>query len=91
MFIRLDFDVWELRKGLNEIYGYDLVLEFKIIIVMFYVCRRFDDFFMIVRVFEVVYDKGVGSNEIYNYILGEIKFIMEELGFFIFEEFGLVK
>ena len=46
---------------------------------------------MTVRVLEAVYDKGAGSNEIYNYILGEIKPTMEELGLSTPEELGLAK
>lgn len=76
---------------MNEFYGYDLVLEFKIIIEMMYVCWCLNDYFMIFRILEVVYDKCVGSKEIYDYILSEIKFIREELGLFILEEFGLVE
>lgn len=89
--IRPDLDAWELRKGLNEIYGHDLVPEPKIIIAMLHACRRLNDFPMTVRVLEAVYDKGAGSNEIYNYILGEIKPTMEELGLSTPEELGLAK
>ncbi|RMX37956.1 hypothetical protein pdam_00009056 [Pocillopora damicornis] len=88
---RPDLDAWELRKGLNEIYGHDLVPEPKIIIAMLHACRRLNDFPMTVRVLEAVYDKGAGSNEIYNYILGEIKPTMEELGLSTPEELGLAK
>lgn len=58
---------------------------------MLHACRRLDDFPMTVRVLEAVYDKGAGSNEIYNYILGEIKPTMEELGLSTPEELGLAK
>ncbi|PFX22676.1 cytochrome c oxidase subunit 5A, mitochondrial-like [Stylophora pistillata] len=90
-FSRPDLDAWELRKGLNEIYGHDLVPEPRIIIAMLHACRRLNDFPMTVRILEAVNDKGAGNSEIYNYILSEIKPTMEELGLSTPEELGLVK
>ena len=90
-FIRPDIDAWELRNGLNELYGHDLVPEPKIVIAMLQACRRLNDYPMTVRILEAVNDKGAGSSEIYNYILSEIKPTMEELGLSTPEELGLAK
>ncbi|KAL9987637.1 hypothetical protein ACROYT_G001979 [Oculina patagonica] len=46
---RPDIDAWELRNGLNELYGHDLVPEPKIIIAMLQACRRLNDYPMTVR------------------------------------------
>ena len=91
LLIRPDIDGWELRRGLNELYGHDLVPEPKIIIAMLHACRRLNDYPMTVRILESVNDKGAGSSEIYNYILNEIKPTMEELGISTPEELDLTK
>ena len=91
LFIRPDIDEWELRKGLNELYGHDLVPEPKIVTAMLQACRRLNDFSMTVRILEAVKDKGAGNKEIYNYIMSEIKPTMEELGLSTPEELGLVQ
>ncbi|XP_068693962.1 cytochrome c oxidase subunit 5A, mitochondrial-like [Montipora capricornis] len=88
-FERPDIDAWELRHGLNELYGKDLVPEPKILIAMFNACRRLDDFPLTVRILESVKSKAAGSQEIYNYILQEIKPTMDELGLSTPEELGL--
>lgn len=86
-----DIDSWELRRGLNELYGHDLVPEPKIINAMLHACRRLDDFGMSVRILEAVKDKAVGNKEIYNYILQECRPVIEELGISTPEELGLAK
>lgn len=40
-YFRGDIDGWELRKGLNELYGYDLVPEPKIVSAALKACRRY--------------------------------------------------
>ena len=88
-FCRPDIDAWELRNGLNELYGKDLVPEPKILIAMLHACRRLDDFSMTVRILESVKTKSAGSSEIYNYILKELKPTIDELGLSTPEELGL--
>ena len=88
-FCRPDIDAWELRNGLNELYGKDLVPEPKIVIAMLHACRRLDDFSMTVRILESVKAKSAGSSEIYNYILKEVKPTIDELGLSTPEELGL--
>ena len=86
---RSDIDAWELRRGLNELYGHDLVPEPKIVNAMLHACRRLNDFAMGVRVLEAVKDKAAGNNDIYNYILQQCKPTIEELGISTPEELGL--
>ncbi|CAH3160032.1 unnamed protein product [Porites lobata] len=88
-FERPDIDAWELRNGLNELYGKDLVPEPKILIAMLHACRRLDDFSMTVRILESVKTKSAGNSEIYNYILKELKPTIDELGLSTPEELGL--
>lgn len=88
-FLRPELDEWELRKGLNELYGLDLVPEPKIVSAALKACRRLNDFAMTVRIFELIKDKSGGSKEIYNYIIQQCKPTMEELGINTPEELGL--
>ncbi|EDO31660.1 predicted protein [Nematostella vectensis] len=90
-FSRPDIDAWELRRGLNELYGHDLVPEPKIINAMFHACRRLNDYGTTVRILEAVKDKAAGNKEIYPYILQQCKPVMEELGILTPEELGLAK
>ena len=79
-FYRADIDGWELRHGMNELYGHDLVPEPKIVSAALKACRRLDDYPMIVGIFEMIKDKAVGDKEIYNYILLQCKPTFDELG-----------
>ena len=63
--------------------------EPKILIAMLHACRRLDDFPMTVRVLEAVRSKSGKKSEIYDYILGELKPTIEELGLSTPEELGL--
>lgn len=88
-FNREDIDSWELRTGLNDLYGHDLVPEPKIVVAMLQAARRTDDIAMTVRVLEAVKEKSGRKKEIYAYILQEIKPTLEELGISTPEELGL--
>ena len=88
-FNRADIDGWELRHGMNELYGHDLVPEPKIVCAALKACRRLDDYPMTVRIFEMIKDKAVGDKEIYNYILQQCKPTIDELGLSTPEELGL--
>jgi len=80
-----------MRKGLNELYGHDLVPEPKIVVAMLQACRRLNDYPLTIRILESLYEKAGGSSEIYNYILSEIKPTMEELGLSTPEELDFTK
>jgi cytochrome c oxidase subunit 5a len=88
-FNREDIDTWELRKGLNDLYGHDLVPEPRIIKAMLKAARRLDDLPMAVRILEAVKQKAAGDAKIYSYIMGEIKSTLDELGLKTPEELGL--
>lgn len=88
-FNRPDIDTWELKKGLNDLYGHDLVPEPKIIIAMLKAARRVNDIALAVRILEAIKSKAAGSKEIYDYVLTEIKPTLDELGIRLPEELGL--
>lgn len=88
-FNRPDIDTWELKKGLNDLYGHDLVPEPRIIRAMLNAARRLDDLPMAVRILEAIKEKAAGDEKIYSYIIGEIRNTLEELGLKTPEELGL--
>jgi len=88
-FNREEIDSWEVRKGMNELYGHDLVPEPKIISAALKACRRINDFAMSVRVLEMVRDKACGDKEIYNYVLQQCRGTIEELSLSTPEELGI--
>jgi len=53
-FSRSDIDGWEIRKAVNDLQGYDLVPEPKIIIAALKACRRVNDYALAVRFLEAV-------------------------------------
>ncbi len=53
-FNREDLDDWGLRRGLNELYGFDLVPEPKIVSAALRACRRLNDHAMAVRILESI-------------------------------------
>ncbi|XP_033097021.1 cytochrome c oxidase subunit 5A, mitochondrial-like [Anneissia japonica] len=90
-FNRPEIDDWELRRGLNELHGHDLVPEPKILIAAFKACRRLNDNAMAIRILEAVKDKSGGHKNIYPYILQEVRPTLDELGIETPEELGLDK
>lgn len=91
-FDRPDIDGWEVRKAINDLCGEDLVPEPKIIIAGLKACRRVNDYALGVRFIEAVKDKcGNRVNEIYPYIIQEIRPTLKELGLNTPEELGYDK
>lgn len=88
-FNRPDIDAWDLKKGVNELYGHDLVPEPKIVVAMLQAARRVNDVALAIRILEAVKSKAAGDKEIYSYILSEIKPTLDELGIRTPEELGL--
>ncbi|RWS20160.1 cytochrome c oxidase subunit 5A-like protein, partial [Leptotrombidium deliense] len=85
-------DGWEIRKGINDMHGMDLVPEPKIIIACLKACRRVNDYALAVRYLEALKFKcGNRVNEIYPYLLQEIKPTLDELGISTPEEMGYDK
>ena len=88
-FDREDIDAWELKKGLNELYGHDVVPEPKIVVAMLKAARRLNDVAMAIRVLEAVKEKAAGNQTIYTYIMNGVKPTLDELGISTPEELGL--
>lgn len=91
-FNRKDIDGWEVRKAINDLQGMDLVPEPKIIIAALGACRRLNDYALCVRLLEGVKVKcGSHVNEIYPYIIQEIRPTLNELGISTPEDLGYDK
>ncbi|KAJ8736011.1 hypothetical protein PYW08_006667 [Mythimna loreyi] len=91
-FNRKDIDGWEIRKGMNDLCGMDLVPDPRIIRAALHACRRVNDYALAVRFIEACKDKcGNKVNEIYPYIIQEIKPTLCELGIETPEELGYDK
>lgn len=91
-FNRRDIDGWEIRKAMNDLAGMDLVPEPKIINAALRACRRVNDFALAVRFLETIKSKcGTRVQEIYPYILQEIRPTLDELGVSTPEELGYDK
>lgn len=74
---------------MNDLLGMDLVPEPKIIIAGLKACRRINDYALAIRWLEGVKDKcGSNVNEIYPYILQEIRPTLTELSIETPEELG---
>lgn len=91
-FNRPDIDGWQVRKGMNDILGMDLVPEPKIVSAALKACRRVNDFALAIRWLEGVKDKcGPKVGEIYPYMLSEIRPTLDQLGINTIEELGFDK
>jgi len=88
-FNRPDIDGWEARKAMNDLLGMDLVPEPRLIIAGLKACRRLNDYALAIRWLEGVKDKcGNKVNEIYPYLIQEIRPTLKELGVETIEELG---
>ncbi|CAH2050908.1 unnamed protein product, partial [Iphiclides podalirius] len=91
-FNRKDIDGWEIRQGMNDLCGMDLVPDPRIIKAALHACRRVNDYALAIRFIEACKDKcGNKVNEIYPYIIQEIKPTLTELGIETPEELGYDK
>ncbi|CAL7949558.1 unnamed protein product [Xylocopa violacea] len=91
-FNRPDIDHWEIRSAITKLAGMDLVPDPAVICAALRACRRLNDYALTVRILETVKDKcGNKVNEIYPYILQEIRPTLDELGINTPEELGYDK
>ncbi|XP_053619999.1 cytochrome c oxidase subunit 5A, mitochondrial-like [Plodia interpunctella] len=91
-FNRCEIDGWEIRKGMTDIHGMDLVPDPKILKAALHACRRVNDYALAVRILEATKDQcGPKVNEIYPYIIQELKPTLTELGIETPEELGYDK
>lgn len=79
-FNKQDIDGWELRKGINDMQGYDLVPEPKIMVAVLKACRRVNDHSLAVRYLEAVQRKANYKKDIVDYLINEIRPTLNELG-----------
>ncbi|XP_044741818.1 cytochrome c oxidase subunit 5A, mitochondrial [Chrysoperla carnea] len=87
-FNRKEIDGWEIRKGMSDLCGMDLVPEPKIISAALKACRRVNDYALAVRILEAIKYKCGGKTDIYPYILQEIAPTLKELGIETPEQLG---
>lgn len=88
-FNRPDVDGWQVRKGMNDLLGMDLVPEPKIIISALKACRRINDYALAIRWLEGCKDKcGNQKAAIYPWLIQEIQPTLTELGISTPEEMG---
>ncbi|XP_063695915.1 cytochrome c oxidase subunit 5A, mitochondrial [Culicoides brevitarsis] len=90
-FNRPDIDGWAIRQAMNDLLGMDLVPEPKIICAALRACRRNNDYALATRWMEGVKDKCGGHENVYKYILQEIRPTLDELGVLTVEEIGYDK
>ena len=72
-------DIFELQRGLNNAFAYDLVPSPKIIEAALRAARRVNDFSTCVRIFEGIEEKVENSSQ-YTEYLEELKGVRQELG-----------
>ncbi|CAH1759231.1 2805_t:CDS:2 [Entrophospora sp. SA101] len=82
-------DRFELQRGLNNCFAYDLVPSPEVIQASLKAARRINDYSIAVRVFEGLKQKLASEESKYNEYLDELKPIKEELGVLTKEELGL--
>lgn len=84
-----DIDGWQVRKGMNDLLGMDLVPEPKIIVAGLKACRKINDYALAIRWLEGCKDKcGSEQATIYPWLLQEIAPTLKELGIPTVEEMG---
>lgn len=91
-FSRADIDGWEVRKGMNDLLGMDLVPDPAIINAALRACRRLNDIALAIRWLEGVKDKcGDKTAELYPYLLQNIRPTLDELSIPTIEELNYDK
>ncbi|KAI8140710.1 cytochrome c oxidase subunit VA-domain-containing protein [Fennellomyces sp. T-0311] len=81
-------DLFELQRGLNNAFAYDLVPAPSVIESALRASRRVNDFATTVRIFEGIKEK-VETDKQYQQYLEELAPVKEELGLLTREELGL--
>lgn len=88
-FNRSEIDGWEIRKGMNDLLGMDLVPEPKIVVAALKACRRLNDYALAIRWLEGIKDScGPHKDQIWPYMVQEIRPTLSELGIETPEELG---
>ncbi|XP_036331504.1 cytochrome c oxidase subunit 5A, mitochondrial-like [Rhagoletis pomonella] len=80
-FNRCEIDGWDLRQGMNDILGYDVVPHPKIIEAGLRACRRVNDIALAIRWLEACKNRcGDKVDQIYPYLLNNIRPTLYDLG-----------
>eukprot|EP00088_Acartia_fossae_P025137 TRINITY_DN259_c0_g1_i2.p1 TRINITY_DN259_c0_g1~~TRINITY_DN259_c0_g1_i2.p1 ORF type:complete len:161 (+),score=55.71 TRINITY_DN259_c0_g1_i2:38-520(+) len=88
-FNRPDIDGWEIRKGMSDLVQMDLVPDPIIVAAALRACRRVNDYALTTRILEIVKIKCADQvNEIWPYMIQELKPTLDELGILLPEEMG---
>lgn len=90
-FSRPEIDSWELRKGITDLHGMDLVPEPRIIIAALEAARRLNDHSACVRYLEALKWKSRYNKNIYPYLIQEIQPTLNKLGISTPEDLGYDK
>uniref|UniRef100_A0AC34GRJ5 Cytochrome c oxidase subunit 5A, mitochondrial n=1 Tax=Panagrolaimus sp. ES5 TaxID=591445 RepID=A0AC34GRJ5_9BILA len=91
---RPEIDGWEVRKALGELHDFDVIPDPKVVEAALRACRRVNDYALTLRFMEAIKIKcGSAKNreQIFGYIVQQIKPTLTELGISIPEELGLNK
>jgi cytochrome c oxidase subunit 5a len=79
-FNRKDIDGWEIRKGMGDLAGMDLIPEPAIVAAALRACKRVNDYSLTTRILEVVKMKcGCREKEIWPYMLQVKKYFIKDL------------
>ncbi|XP_030748347.1 cytochrome c oxidase subunit 5A, mitochondrial-like [Sitophilus oryzae] len=87
-----DIDGWDIRRGVTDLWGHDLVPEPIILTAALKACRRVNDLALAIRILEALKDKcGNKVDEIYPWYIQELRPTLTELGIPTPEELGYNK
>merc|ERR1712154_150862 len=90
-FNRADIDGWEIRKGMHDLSGFDMVPEPKIVAAALRACRRVNDYALTTRFLEVIKYKCGNRADIWPYMIQELQPTLDELGILTPEQMGYDK
>ncbi|CAF1166696.1 unnamed protein product [Rotaria sp. Silwood1] len=91
-FERSNIDGWDIRQGINHMNRLDLIPEPEIISACLQACRRVNDHSLAVRYLEAIrYKSNAVSNQVWPWILQEIRPTLNQLGISTPEELGYDK
>ena len=68
-FNRPDIDGWEIRKGMGDLAGMDLIPEPAIVAAALRACRRVNDYALTARILEVVKFKCNPNKDVWPYMM----------------------
>ncbi|CAF4118415.1 unnamed protein product [Rotaria sp. Silwood2] len=91
-FERPNIDGWDIRQGINHMNRLDLIPEPEIISACLQACRRVNDHSLAVRYLEAIrYKSNAVSNQVWPWVLQEIRPTLNQLGISTPEELGYDK